>query len=214
MPANSIKISEIFESLQGEGRFAGEPMLFIRVSGCTQSCAFCDTKYHTEGKEYLLQEVVDIIKKYRGNIVCFTGGEPLLYKEQIRSIILSTQKIFHLETNAELLDGDLRTLSLFSYVAASPKSKKVAFDIAHFFDYAKSTYGKDTGVYDIKIVTDGLTIGMDMIKYATMLMPLTTGDMEKDKETQQRVWNLCIEKGLRYSPRIHVDVWGFKCRKK
>ena len=81
------EINEIFEGIQGEGKYVGMPMLFIRCSGCTRACSFCDTKYHTKGKEMTIDEVIKIIKKSKLNYVCFTGGEPLLQIDVIREIM-------------------------------------------------------------------------------------------------------------------------------
>lgn len=192
-----MKISEIFESIQGEGRHLGRPMLFIRTSGCTRKCAFCDTQYHNKGKDYSLEELINIINKSKLNIVCFTGGEPLLWDEEIKELRKVIKKDFHIETNGDLLEE--RHVFLFNYISCSPKELLVAKKV-------KSIIGD---VY-IKIVTDLKTVGVDMIKYATALMPLSTFNEEEDKKTKQRVWNYCVENDIEYSPRIHVDVWGNK----
>ena len=65
---------------------------------------------------------------------------------------------------------------------------------------------------DIKVVTDLKTTGMDMLKYATMLMPLTTGDIEKDAQIRKDVWGYCVENRIRYSPRLHVEIFGYNKR--
>ena len=64
------------------------------------------------------------------------------------------------------------------------------------------------GKYDIKVVTDLDKVGVDMLEFATMLMPLSTYDYEKDIEIRQKVWNYCVEHNLLYSGRLHVEIWG------
>ena len=53
-----MKINEIFESVQGEGRAQGKPVIFIRLSGCTRKCDFCDTTYHTKYTEMSPEELI------------------------------------------------------------------------------------------------------------------------------------------------------------
>lgn len=81
---NPIPILEKFVSLQGEGDSQGYPTTFIRVAGCNLKCSYCDTK-HSWSLENARQETVeyllDWIKGQWPGIVCFTGGEPLLYPE-------------------------------------------------------------------------------------------------------------------------------------
>ena len=61
---------------------------------------------------------------------------------------------------------------------------------------------------DIKVVTDLSGIGNNMVKYATILMPLTTGDISIDQETKNLVWQYCVNNGIRYTPRLHTELWG------
>lgn len=198
-----MKVSEFFKSIQGEGRHVGVPMMFIRLSGCNLKCSYCDSKYHVEGKDYTIHEMVGIINKSKVGIVCFTGGEPLLQRDEMKEVIEKIQSRFsiHIETNGDLLnDSDLKN---FNYISVSPKSPITAERIQ------MKIYGLwIPDKFDIKVVTDLETVGMDMLQYATMLMPLTTYDTEKDKEIQKRVWTYCVNHDLRYSPRIQVDVWG------
>jgi len=87
-----MKINEIFYSLQGEGKWAGLPNLFIRTSGCNLRCSFCDTKYAYEGgKEMSITEILNQISKYNCQYVCLTGGEPLL-QEDIQDLIKTLLK--------------------------------------------------------------------------------------------------------------------------
>jgi len=73
-----IKISEIFHSIQGEGKHAGVNSIFLRLSGCDLQCSFCDTLYHKQGKQMSVEEIKKEIKKYNSYNLVITGGEPLL----------------------------------------------------------------------------------------------------------------------------------------
>lgn len=195
-----MKISEIFESCQGEGRYAGTPMLFIRTSGCTRSCDFCDTKYHTEGKHMTPDELIKIINKSKLNFVCWTGGEPLLCREEIYDIISETNKFHHIETNGDLLE-DCDILK-FDYVGCSPKELKIAKRVKGLFRDI------DEEFYDIKVVTDLKIEGKDMLKYATLLMPLTYTD--HDQKIQEDVWKYCVKNNKRFCGRLQYYIFNKK----
>lgn len=77
----SLRISEIFHSLQGETSRVGLPTVFIRLTGCPLRCNYCDTAYaFTGGKSMTLQEIVDEVQRYPTRYVTVTGGEPLAQK--------------------------------------------------------------------------------------------------------------------------------------
>jgi 7-carboxy-7-deazaguanine synthase len=76
---NSLFITEIFFSLQGESRFAGLPCAFVRLTGCNLRCTWCDTAYGFHGgKEMSLDDIVAKVETYGTKRVEMTGGEPLL----------------------------------------------------------------------------------------------------------------------------------------
>lgn len=194
-----MKISEIFESIQGEGKYTGTPMLFIRLSGCTRKCSYCDTKYHIQGEEWSLSDLVDRINASNKAIVCWTGGEPLLYLKQIREVRQQVAKQFHIETNGDLIDH-LQGEKLFDYVVCSPKEKAVAVNVARF---------RKLGIVDeVKVVTNLEDIGVDMIEYADTLMPLTGGGSEVDNMV--KVWQYCVKNNYNFSARIHYLIFGNK----
>ena len=77
----SLRISEIFYSLQGETSRVGIPTTFIRLTGCPLRCAYCDTTYaFSGGNSMTLDEIMQSVKTHPTSYVCVTGGEPLAQK--------------------------------------------------------------------------------------------------------------------------------------
>lgn len=82
--SESLRVTEIFLSLQGESRTAGWPTVFIRLTGCPLRCHYCDTAYAFTGGESMSQlAILDRVRELSGERVkhvCVTGGEPLAQK--------------------------------------------------------------------------------------------------------------------------------------
>lgn len=77
----SVRVSEIFFSLQGESSRVGLPTVFIRLTGCPLRCSWCDTEYaFTGGETKPIAEVVAEAGRHGTRTVCVTGGEPLAQK--------------------------------------------------------------------------------------------------------------------------------------
>jgi len=77
----SLRINEIFHSLQGETSRVGLPTVFIRLTGCPLRCTYCDTSYaFQEGETLALQEILDKVAQFHPRYVTVTGGEPLAQK--------------------------------------------------------------------------------------------------------------------------------------
>ena len=78
---NTLQISEIFLSLQGESRSVGWPTTFIRLTGCPLRCSYCDTEYAFQGGERrTLESILQQVEQLGVRHVCVTGGEPLVQK--------------------------------------------------------------------------------------------------------------------------------------
>lgn len=77
----SLKVNEIFYSIQGEGSYALYPCVFIRLTGCNLRCVWCDTTYSFfEGEPQTLEQIFATATTYPAQLVEITGGEPLLQK--------------------------------------------------------------------------------------------------------------------------------------
>lgn len=134
------ELTEIMESIQGEGLLLGVKQVFLRFAGCNLSCAYCDTPasrgrsefcclYRKTGSRELVEEisnplkseqVADLVRQFDASWVSFTGGEPLLWADFIAEImgVLKPQGYkFLLETNGTLeqeLDKCLPLIDMIS----------------------------------------------------------------------------------------------------
>jgi len=101
-------VAERFRSLQGEGTHSGCPCLFVRLSGCNLSCTYCDTPYarvrSDETALLSVREVLEGICAETEELVCITGGEPLLQRGSVPLMegLLASGKTVILETNGSL----------------------------------------------------------------------------------------------------------------
>lgn len=76
--AGTLRVNEIFHSIQGESTFVGRPCVFVRLTGCGLRCLWCDTEYaFYEGKERTPDDIIAEIQSYGTRLVEITGGEPL-----------------------------------------------------------------------------------------------------------------------------------------
>lgn len=103
-----MRITEIFFSIQGESTHAGEPCVFVRLTGCSLRCVYCDTKYsYAGGREIPLDEVVSLVQGYPARLVEVTGGEPLEQEEAypLMTALLDRGYSVMLETGGHLSVG-------------------------------------------------------------------------------------------------------------
>lgn len=78
----SLRLTEIFHSLQGEAARSGLPTVFIRLTGCPLRCTWCDTTYSfTGGSAWEIADILAEVARHPTRHICVTGGEPLAQKE-------------------------------------------------------------------------------------------------------------------------------------
>jgi 7-carboxy-7-deazaguanine synthase len=103
----SLKVSEIFLSIQGESTYAGLPCIFIRLAGCNLRCDWCDTTYAQaieQGIKLSVTQIVDEIKNFKCRLVEITGGEPM-YQSEATDLLDRLTKLGYevlLETNGSI----------------------------------------------------------------------------------------------------------------
>ena len=81
-----MKISELFHSIQGEGKLSGVPSTFVRASGCNLRCTWCDTPYaswHPDGGEMSVAQIVARAADHGSRHVVVTGGEPMIMPDVV-----------------------------------------------------------------------------------------------------------------------------------
>ena len=223
-----LKISEIFYSIQGEGRLAGLASVFVRLAGCPLRCWWCDTPYAlkaTDGQSLAIDDILTQVNQFACRHVVVTGGEPIVAKQfpQLMTALKAADKHLTVETSAiQIRDFpcDLVSISpklshstprggpFLPYAAAHEKNRLNLDAIQHYIDH-----------YDVqlKFVVDSSD---DLNEIETVLSQLTNVKKEKvllmaqaKTKTQLRqrgplVAQLCLEKGFTYSPRLHVELWG------
>src|SRR6185295_3759911 len=100
-----MRITEIFFSIQGESSHAGKPCVFVRLTGCSLRCVWCDTKYsYSGGTAMSLDEVMKTIASYRTRLVEITGGEPLEQDDAyaLMELLLANHYVVMLETGGHI----------------------------------------------------------------------------------------------------------------
>ncbi|HTY52768.1 MAG TPA: radical SAM protein [Methanomicrobiales archaeon] len=117
-----MRVSEIFRSLQGEGRSQGLVTTFVRLSGCNLNCSWCDTPYaRTGGKEVPVGDVFQAVEFSSCGRVCITGGEPLLQVDDVVSLskrLAEAGYCIEIETNGTI---DLSPVQPFASICMDVK---------------------------------------------------------------------------------------------
>jgi len=101
----TLKINEIFFSIQGETSRTGLPTVFIRLTGCPLRCVYCDTEYaFHDGNKMTLAEIMQKISDYKTTLITVTGGEPLAQKNcmPLLKMLCDTGYDVSLETSGAL----------------------------------------------------------------------------------------------------------------
>ncbi|WP_129211933.1 7-carboxy-7-deazaguanine synthase QueE [Candidatus Pseudomonas adelgestsugas] len=102
---NTLRITEIFYSLQGETRTAGLPTVFIRLTGCPLRCQYCDSAYaFSGGTVYTIDNIIEQVAYFKPRYACVTGGEPLAQPNSIQLLkrLCDTGYEVSLETSGAL----------------------------------------------------------------------------------------------------------------
>ncbi len=114
---SSLRITEIFYSLQGESNTVGIPTVFIRLTGCPLRCVYCDTAYaFTGGKKLDIANIIAQAEQYNTKYITITGGEPLAQPACLELITKLLDKNFtvSLETSGaiDMSDVDSRVIKV------------------------------------------------------------------------------------------------------
>lgn len=223
-----MKYSEYFYTLQGEGKLVGVPSVFFRTSYCNLRCWWCDSAYtswHPENKEISVDEAFAKISSFGVKHVVITGGEPFIQQEPLTELCQKLHDTGHhitIETNATVfvpVKADL--ISMSPKLANSTPEGDPTWTTRHErkrIEPAVIRQFLDNYDCQVKFVVDvppdldeieKLVEEVGIPKETIVLMPQ---GLTEDVVNEKQLWlaELCKTHGYRYSPRLHINIWGDK----
>ncbi len=223
-----MKYSEIFHTIQGEGTLIGVPSVFFRTSYCNLRCAWCDTPYTSwkpENRDISVADSVQSITEFGCKHVVITGGEPFIQTKELTNLCRELDKLGHhitIETNATAfarVDAHLISMSPKLRNSNPPadnrffkmhERERICADVIHKFLDAytcqvKFVVDSPDDLAEIRLLQKNIQIPTETI----LLMPQGKTPQVLNQK-QEWLVDICKENGYRYSPRVHVDIWGEK----
>jgi len=222
-------VSEVFESIQGEGNYAGVNCLFVRFQLCNLRCPWCDTKYtwtrfsdkfDVADAKALKQTICDRSK----NHVIFTGGEPSLFR---LDLLAGSDKKYHVESNGTIIptrplnmtlddgvvierDGmDEGVISQFNWVV-SPKlsnSRQPVVPEAITF-WAEQSYAIFKFIVETSQDLDEVETFVDQFHISKNQVYIGLLGTTLHSQIRPDLVEDIIRRGYHHSPRLHILLWG------
>jgi 7-carboxy-7-deazaguanine synthase len=218
-----LRIAELFYSLQGEGTLVGVPSFFIRTTGCNLRCSWCDTPYTSwqpEGVELTLHQILDEVKAHPARHVVVTGGEPMIAPEilPLTEQLRAAGKHITIETAGTVFQPvacDLMSISP-KLANSTPEGRwaaqherlriqrDVLGELMRRYDYQlKFVIQRPEDLEELRDLAAALEADRERI----VLMPEGT-DAGLLRERALWLAEICKQEGFRFSPRLHVDLYG------
>jgi organic radical activating enzyme len=234
---NTLRVSETFLSIQGEGASMGRPAIFLRLQGCNLNChgfsGGCDTlSVWKQGKEMTFEEIYDYwnesgwITAYSPvRRIIITGGEPLLQGNSVVDFIQFLNDKgdwkFEIETNGtvwndllELYDVQIN-ISPKLISSGVPLEKRYDVDVLKEFAYLKHCAQNPQWKFVIQEQTDVVEVqekfekDLGISRSNIWFMPEGIGSPSLNRVAEWLA-PLCAKYGYNYSDRIQIRIWGNK----
>jgi 7-carboxy-7-deazaguanine synthase len=228
-----MRISEIFFSVQGEGKLTGVPSVFIRTSGCNLRCQWCDTPYaswNPEGEEMSQEEILRAVEQHPTRFCVVTGGEPMVAKgiHELLAALKEAGKHITIETAATVPPNhvacDLASLSpKLSNSTPSAEQAGDAWQYRHertrwqpevvqawcegFEHQHKFVVSRESDLAEIESMLTEANVGA--APENVLLMP-EGRTVEELRIFAPQVVEWCKARGWRYCARLHLELFGNK----
>ena len=218
-------ISESFTSIQGEGMLAGVPSHFIRTSGCNLRCRWCDTPYTSwlpEGSRRSVEELLAEARSSGVGHVVVTGGEPLLQREigaltaglaeTGLHVTVETAGTIDPEFHCDLLSLSPKTANSDPGGRLRERHRALRGDleslkrlVERFPEHQLKFVVEDADDLDEVLA---LIQSIGRVQAARVLLMPQGRSAAEVAERASLVAALCLEHGFRYTPRLHLDLFG------
>jgi 7-carboxy-7-deazaguanine synthase len=225
-----MRISEIFRSVQGEGRLTGAESVFVRACGCNLRCGYCDTPYASSSPEGIEMSVEEILRRIEGlacsgeKHVVLTGGEPMIFDESIslshrirqsgRHVTIETSGTRYLPIECDLMsispklsnstpqDADPRHIALHDAARHEPAViRRLIGECEYQFKFVVGTPA------DCDEVEKYLAALPEIDRRRAMLMPQGVNP-EELRKIAEWLEPYCAEHALTFCPRKHIEWFG------
>lgn len=206
----SLRISEIFYSLQGETSRVGLPTVFVRLTGCPLRCHYCDTAYaFTGGQSMSLQAIVDEIRKFPTRYVTVTGGEPLAQKNclLLMKMLCDADYLVSLETSGALdissVDARVMKVMDIKTPASGEESKNLWENLEHVNARDEIKFvlcNEDDYDWSRKMLTQHALTDKCEVLFSPAQGQLSPGDLAD--------WILRDRLPVRMQLQLHKILWG------
>ena len=219
-----MKIAEIFYSIQGEGALAGVPSVFVRTSGCNLRCSWCDTPYTSwqpEGEERSIESVVEEVDRYGASHVVITGGEPMiapgigeLTRRLTQHITIETAGTVDVEVRCDLMSISPKLANSTPQDREggrwAAQHERLRYQpgvlkrlIGRYPYQLKFVISDPNDLTEVRAIVDEVEASKDRV----LLMPEGV-DAGVLAERGRWLVEICKQEGFRFSPRLHVELWG------
>lgn len=218
-----MKIAELFYSIQGEGSLVGVPSVFVRTSGCNLRCRWCDTPYTSwqpEGTEWPLDRILDEVRSHGARHVVVTGGEPMILpeivplSERLRAagmhITIETAGTVFQPAACDLMSISPKTSNSTPEGPFAAQHERLRIQepvlrrlLARYAYQLKFVMERPDDLAEVRALVELLGAERERV----ILMPEGT-DRERLGERSLWLAEVCKQEGFRFSPRLHVDLWG------
>jgi len=220
-----MKIAEVFYSIQGEGTLLGVPSVFLRTSGCNLRCVWCDTPYTSwrpEGTEWSVEALLDYVRGCSSGYVVVTGGEPMIQPEVAalteglrgmgQHITIETAGTVFREVACDLMSISPKLANSTPEGTFAGQHERLRYQpevlrrlMGAYAYQLKFVIAARDDMDEVARVVDELGAERERV----VLMPEGTR-AESVRERGLWLTEECKRTGFRYSPRLHVDLWGDK----
>ena len=221
----SLRVSELFTSLQGEGVSVGTPATFLRLGDCNLSCQYCDTPYSWDWHRYdrkteLAEEdflaTAARIRGFAPRRLVLTGGEPLLQQPALEALAHELSEfVIEVETNGTVMPSDAFCVRVNQWnvspkLASSgvPVAQRRKADVLEVFRMTERAWLKFVvqSPQDLEEIRE-LVAAVRWPSERVLLMPEARTPAQLS-ERSPAVASAALENGYRFSTRLHVMLWG------
>ena len=206
----SLKINEIFFSIQGETSQSGMPTIFIRLTGCPLRCVYCDTEYaFHEGNQMTIAEILEKISGYKIKRVTVTGGEPLAQKNcrPLLTMLCDEGYDVSLETSGALDIQDIDNRVARIVDLKTPASGEVDKNLYDNIQYLTANDQVKFVICDRKDY-EWSKEKLNEYKLSDQCEVLFSGSHGEIQTTQLADWILEDQLPVRLQIQLHKYLWG------